>query len=1150
MVKVLTGVQPGQVSEAEAEVIAGAPTAELKERVPQAQGLDSLLQEASVEDVSAGIEAGVQEELQRETERVPTLHERAADTTTVHEWTAPAQAAMNVKQGKVPPKSADGGLKRRAATMAETFSSPNSLASLAITPTTVGRPHIGDPQALAQAEAEVNPGSLIAALNRSGAVTTEQNPETRSFENTIDPMYLNVLSAVTENTMADLAFGEGETVEGIQQEEGDLPQVSKAQGNANLGQQIHREYSRIKNKAEGRPTDEYQDLPNEEAITLGDAAKEMFAIANPGFLNRTDVGAQTYFQLTPEGVDAIKAGAWDRKRLFPKQQVRPAKAPVRAQKLPGEQGRTHKRSKKYTGGVKAEGVVGGKVLEEAAENLSTVANVVDPQRMKILFLTALPVLSGQIGIDSPMAEINGVGASKMSEYETAEKLDRDKRLSAQMEGKKLKGQPYSAEAEMNAEQNKLAQSIRAIAQERHGANYLTYTIQAATGRMSPNQTVFDPTTSKAVRFVTRNAVPAKATPGTRIDRNLRQMYALMLVAESHIENPLKKNKMLPADALLPAEREIALERNSNRLETWGDRLLEVLNASMSDAEAEAIANAIEQGIPLTDPQFPQVKSIAFDPQRDAELIQAIKDKGEDGQHFIDGLIDYSKYAKARRAGRPYYSYFNAYIDGKTNGIASAGMQMGIRSVAEKTGVIRSEDSRILLNDHTDIRDEMAKQLTESIANGWEGSISEVHSELNDVAHTIFNFRDLNKATTMTFGYGKELASFRNDINEAIEQKLSEESANPESSYPSSLAVLDSKLEKGRADLINLLHGKYVEALERVLSDEVMKSRAIMRSVATVASLTDQLFSIKTHTGFQLNLGGDITEGAETAESTRYGISGPGAPKQPRAYRYKTRGTSGAVKVKGSEYVGEEGTVAPGLVAYGQSLPSPIQSLDAATVAMSAAGKSWDRLKTNSGGHPYMHTIYDAFKMDAMGFDVMMQEVNKNWLEATTKWSYLKEAQDSLNEMQAKWKDKVKDREALQQKIDVSPEGDYGVLGWFMEQEETAAGNLWYFNMHKRLKNIMERPKGLSNKEWDSLTAGAVKNIVERMTDKQWSPENARLGHVDVFYRALMDELNLNARLSNLIKVTDKNKAELVAEIRRSNAKADPLLKYGGQYYAH
>ena len=54
-----------------------------------------------------------------------------------------------------------------------------------------------------------------------------------------------------------------------------------------------------------------------------------------------------------------------------------------------------------------------------------------------------------------------------------------------------------------------------IAQERKGANYLSYAIQGFQGRISPQQSYFNPTTSKAVRFVTTNAVPAPAKPGSR-----------------------------------------------------------------------------------------------------------------------------------------------------------------------------------------------------------------------------------------------------------------------------------------------------------------------------------------------------------------------------------------------------------------------------------------------------------------------------------------------------------------------------------------------------------------------------------------------------------------------------------------------------------
>ena len=63
------------------------------------------------------------------------------------------------------------------------------------------------------------------------------------------------------------------------------------------------------------------------------------------------------------------------------------------------------------------------------------------------------------------------------------------------------------------------------------------------------------------------------------------------------------------------------------------------------------------------------------------------------------------------------------------------------------------------------------------------------------------------------------------------------------------------------------------------------------------------------------------------------------------------------------------------------MPAPVQSLDAATVALTASGRSWARLDNASNGNPYLHTIYDAFKVDAMGYDVVLDEVNKNWLNA-------------------------------------------------------------------------------------------------------------------------------------------------------------------------
>ena len=102
------------------------------------------------------------------------------------------------------------------------------------------------------------------------------------------------------------------------------------------------------------------------------------------------------------------------------------------------------------------------------------------------------------------------------------------------------------------------------------------------------------------------------------------------------------------DDVLPHIRETKFEAAAPQLEAWGDRLQAAM--VMTDQQAEAIAQAIEGGTPITDPNFPPIPELALDQEADAELIKAIEAKGEDGPHFIDGVIDASKYHPKPPAG--------------------------------------------------------------------------------------------------------------------------------------------------------------------------------------------------------------------------------------------------------------------------------------------------------------------------------------------------------------------------------------------------------------------------------------------------------------------------------------------------------------------
>ena len=1121
-----TSVQPGQATELEQQTIA-LPAQRIQEEVPQASpaggsiigrvatNLSSPEVQAAVQE---GTEAALTEQQQIESERIPSLAERGQDTQTVHKWEPRGQIANPATP------HTDGGLRDRARKMARDFGTTAGIASLNVTPTTAARPAAleGDTAEVARIEGEALEGSLTAALNRSGAVTTTQDPVSRKFTNAIDPVMLNVGSVVTENMLSDAAFGEADPEVTPIDPDSPAPTVSKAQNNTALGKEIHRQYSRMKNELEGRPTDDYQDLPSKEATTLGDAFKEMWAISNPDLVRKSelDENGQRHFQLTPEGVQAMKNSSRERKRLLPKVNVRPAKAPTQTGQLPGETGRVA--TKRDTGKVKRP-LVGAKVLNEATRNLNTVPNVVDKQRMKILWTTALPVLSGQLGIDHEYAAINNMGDKQYGKFLAAQ---RKNEIKAQ-EG--IKVDPYDADAEMESLQKDIAQDIRAIAQERNGANFLTYYIQSFNGRIAPQQSAFDPTTSKAVRFVTRNVVPAKASPGSRIARNLEQMYAMMLVKG--------------ADSLLPEGRLEAFDKDSSRLEQWGDRLLEVLNDTISDSEAEAIAAAIDQGIALTDPKFPEVRPLGLDPVKDKDLLDAIKDKGEDGPHFIDGLIDAAQYIKAKRDGRPYHSYFNAYVDGKTNGIASNGIQMGSEQIARGTGVIRNQGKTLL--DSGDVRDQLQNILLEKMSSdGFTGHLKDEAPQLYDVARTLFSTRQLHKDTTMTFSYGKELASFVEDIKTHLLEQQANLQGNPDSTYSESLDALVNDPNWGLDKLADTLNNFYKSGLAEVLSEEAIQSRALMRSAATLFAVTNQLFTIKSPTGFELAMGGSETLGADQELKTKYRITTPEGVMQPSVYHYGTEATSANIR-RDVDAEGRDRST-PGQDAYGGSIPAPVQSIDAATVALAASGKAWDKLKSASNGNPYMHTIYDAFKFDAMGFDVGVEAVNKAWLDSSMDWSYLEETRDSLQQIKD-WDKRMNDVPQSTE-VDISMAGPYRMVGYLLKPVETDGGKKFPSNLTSKLKKLVG---GANEAQQENMAREGTQRIIQSMKDAGFNvyadPKTMTVGQLRTFVRALEKELNLSKRMGAMINATNKNKKRLRKMIdAQKRLHGNDVL----QYYAH
>ena len=1051
------------------------------EAAPEIEGLDQGVQEAQA----------IEQEVERQA--IPSLRERGQDINRVDRWLKPVTSSVS--------QQPDGGLRGRASNMAKNMENNGILPVLTATvgPESRAASKAGvEGTDLANVIATEKEGNLMAAVSRANAVVTNSQGHQVPA-----PEYVQVASAVVENDLANGFFGGESDLDFNPEERTEPTTVPVHQGNGALGNKIHQEFQRM----QGVKVPEK--LPAKEAEVLGATFKDMWALNNPKYVTRTPnpVTGLHEYQLTSAGDHALRLGTEDRKRLFPKVNVRPAKSPLPTGQLPGDVGQNVVRK---VAGHSVGKPKFGKAIEEAMVNLAKVPNVVDKQRAKILYSTILPVLAAG-DYNNWMAEINNIGPSKIQKYaaEAAEKV-RKGEISPVEEAQ-------YADGILNALTDKIAQEVRAIAQERNGANYLSYSVQGFQGRIQPQQSFFNPTTSKAVRFVTRNAVPAMAKPGSRVEKNLRQMYAMMLVKG--------------ADAALPAERERMLTTNSAKLEAWGDQLANAL--TMTDEQYEGISQAISEGKPLNDPAFEGLAPMEI---QDPELQAAVEAKGEDGPHFIDGLIDFAKYQKAKRAGRAHPSFFNAYIDGKTNGLASNGIQMGHTSTAQATGVVR--DNRTKLLDAGDIRDQLKDIAVESIEQGWDGNTDGYESELNDVAATVFSHRDLNKAVTMTFGYGKEIRSFIPDIESAIGLLSEQAKTNPDSTFNESLSVIDGNMT--RTELAEmLLNQKYEPAVRSVMSDEAMEARSLMRSAAALHAATNQLFSIKGPSGMDINLGRDVSKDYSEAEQTTYKVYQDGTPTERVVAHRATEATSAAAKSQ----LDEEGNVtySPGEVAYGGSVVAPVQALDASTVAQTSSGKSWDQLKRKSGGNPYLHSIYDAFKMDAMGYDTVLEEVNKNWLNTAMKWNYLKETYNSTLNAMTEFNKNLAKRSASEP----LSTNERAYMDWMLAMVDGPYGK----NM-SNFRSKFPKFKDVGKTELNAVEAKMKKDMLAVGYDVLNPPANPTVAHLRQFTKSLSRELDLRSRLTNTIKKIENKKAELKKEIMKSAYRTDGGERIALQYYAH
>lgn len=958
--------------------------------------------------------------------------------------------------------------------------------------------------------------------------------------------FLAVASVVTEKSLheamvasdkdafdyLDESLGNFSKVESMEPEQ-IKPEAEFTKNNLNLrlGRAIGEEFQRFKTGGE----DSQSNLSKDEAIAIGDAMLELYASNNPDIIERgladvEGVKRTTVFRVTAHGADVLNKDTKVRNRILPKGLLKARKTP---ETLAGPDTR-------ITGQLNYKG---GKILREALKNLGSIGNAVIPRRGKILLMTLMPALSGRNDAVSQMSsEINNMGSKKIGELVAR----------ANIKGLNDSDKERYVNSAMNAIKDTAANSLFGLASERRGANYLDYYITAFNNRIAPMQTLLDPTSFKQVRFVLGNPTPVLIKMGSRQERNYRQMIAMHLVPDG--------------DGALPMERERLLKSYHSKLYSYGQRLRELVD-SMDNNTYEAAMDAVENLTPITDPKLQGIKGLGLDPEGDAELIELIRGKEEDGMLYIDGLIDYANYYDAlynpnARGRKPQFAtYFNAYMDGKTNGLAANALVLGIKRLAYATGVLRDNNTDLL--DNGDIRADVHRTFDAMITDHDFQLDEDTNIALRQIAKIVLEDKQLSKKmhkdATMTYGYGIDPVAFTMYIDRAIQGVIAKGNNELQTLYEtveSSLSSTNMKspLSSLTAKLINTV---YENAVVNSLSPEMLESRKLMKSIALNHGFTDTLFQIDGPLGplMKLSFGGKIMQDYDSASKIRYSRyeaneeTGDVERKPTTAIKYEVDRLSSAAPK--TNFMGEE---VYGLQGANGSVVGAVQAIDSATLLKLLSGKSWQRLMSASNGSPYLHTIHDAIKVDANSYDVVLNEVNRIWTETSMNYNYVEQAHKALNDNMDKFYKELKELPS-NSKVNIGPGSKYQMVQYALRpvEKKSNEGKVYtvYPNLERYLKLAGVNKDDIRRKAWDLVKAVGIKPVKTKTGEfeilTEIFPAQLRM-FVDKFNRTI----DIEKRLDTLEKTIDSNKKQLYPLIAKLDDKgrwvatADNIY----QYYSH
>jgi len=1014
----------------------------------------------------------------------------------------------------------------------------------------------------------------------------EHNPEMGPGGYQFNPEFIRLMSLVTENHIPDSFLAKPDDPDSFKLEEDkdaplELENINPVESAEKLGQDLA--YWWGVNLAE-QGVEPKGPLDKKAAAELGMFAMAAYQQTNPHLVKAVknkdaklnpdetvdpELENATRYELTTEGEVEFDASADARNAMFGIR-VEPLHVKPEARGLPEMMGRKKpdNRDRKSMGGK--EGLA---TINEAIQNQQNVNHVVDKRRLRIAFVLAGTTIFRKVGDESPgradfWGDLFGVGRKAWKRaYTKATRIDSKEKEEATAEAHRV----------INDNKKGITRELMALVMHQKKPNYLTYAIQKLTGRHHAQQTDFNPTRNKIVRFATRGQTPTKVVKGSEQYNNMHQIFALNLMSKEKVDGEGVN------DLLLPKERMEAVKTLMPKWYKMGKELIQLLDSSMTDAQMEELGNALRSGMPMDHPSFPKFQSMGdFGNNMTPALREYIQSKGGDATMAVESLIELVAFSDAMDAGLPHYTVLNAYIDGKTNGIAIQGMMLGIKKLAYLTGVLRPENAKYAVEQMEgttfDVRDAMKDFMLGNVEESLDSTVprwQESAPELIDFMETVAGYRELNKNISMIFPYGKEIDSMKKEVGVHLADMIGDnEKSTRDMPFEDLVNSLESKGIK-MVDLIAAVHHNLASSLYDVFGEDTFEARNQMRQSSYMMAIIDKNLAFVGPTGATINLGGSKLDKTKTQNSTvRVGNKDPEAEGLDKSQIFKLESSpsyqSSAAEKDGQ--IGGEGR--------SRAVVLPVHAADAGIIAKLFSGPRMERIKAlyKDAADFYGFQIYDAMKVDATNLAVIQKEINEAFVETSMgDWNYFREAGEVVNETYTKIIKAIRDSNHPEAKgirpVSIGEGTHYDFLGSIINPtmqidkvtgqpmiNEKTGQPVWKHEGAEALaKTIVPFPAGMPKKKYNALVRVEAQKILNAVRHGMGTPGSFRINEESApvtvinsdklanVFESLMVQTDYKARVSRFVNKIEKQRAEMRAEMIK-------LIKKTGlgslQYYAH